>query len=317
MARNDIHAPSRIIPEDYEFVAYDYYGPDAGFMNLSGERQAFRAHMARTGGKFSGHDHAGSCHVCGAGAMHVAKFYHKLSNAYIVTGESCASKMHMGNPAAFRRFRDKVKGEHEAIAGKRKAKEILVAAGLAEAWELYEANVAKRKAHAEAYKEWQNAGSDEDSAPSYPQSSRDEDTVLEMIGKLIKYGSLSEKQLNFMGVLLKRIAKAPEIAAARAAELEAAKPVPVVEGRVEVKAKVLSIKQPEDYDQFPSVKMLIQHADGWKLWGRVPAAVVDEIERGDEIEFVARIQVSDKDPKFGFINRPSRARLIKAAAVAA
>src|SRR5674476_177968 len=67
--RTDIHRPSVIIPSDYQFVAFDYYGPDNGFMCIT-EQQAFRAHVAQTGGKFSDHDHGGTCDVCGASALY-------------------------------------------------------------------------------------------------------------------------------------------------------------------------------------------------------------------------------------------------------
>ena len=318
MARKDIHRPSALNPEDYEFVAHDYYGPDNMGMSLSGERAAFREHMARTGGKFSGHDHGGSCHVCGAGAMYVAKFWHKPSNAYIVTGEDCAAKMHMGDPAAFRRFRDKVGVQREAIAGKRKAEKILIEAGLGKAWELLEASVAKRKAHAEAYKEWQNAGGgDEDSMPKYPEYSRDEDTALDIVSRLIKYGNISDKAVSFLGQLLERIEQAPEIAAEKAAakalEMANAKPVPVVEGRVLVKGEVLTVKEQEGFYGI-QIKMLVKAEDGFKLWGTVPSALIGEVEKGSMIEFNAKIQRSDDDEYFGFFSRPSKAKVIKALA---
>jgi hypothetical protein len=316
---------------DYDFIKFDYLPNDGDALGqamfLAEERARFRAHMEKTGARYGENHSAGNCYICGARNIYSATFWHRPSNQYIQCGLECADNLECGDAAAFKK---KVKIGLEAQAGKRKAKAVLEAAGLANAWEVYLSDVQNRADYAEACKVWRDAnpepvlisddsgyGCEEVGAPKFKQPSRDEYTVLDMIQKLIKYGSLSEKQLNFMGSLMKRIAKAPEIAAARAAELEAAKPVPVVEGRIAVKAKVLSIKQPEEYDQFPSVKMLIQHADGWKLFGRVPAAVVNEIERGDEIEFMARIQVSDKDPKFGFINRPSKARLIKAVAVAA
>jgi hypothetical protein len=293
MARKDIHRPSAINPEDYFFVAHDYYGPDNMAMSLSGERAAFRDHMARTGGKFSGHDHGGSCHVCGAGAMYVAKFWHKPSNSYIVTGEDCAAKMHMGDPAAFRKFRDNVGVQKEAIAGKRKAKEILEAAGLAKAWELYEA---RGKAN---------------------DLSRDELTALDIVSRLVKWGNISDKAAAFLATLLDRIERAPEIAAEKAAakalELANAKPVPMVEGRVKVTGEVLSLKEQEGFYGI-QLKMLVKAEAGFKLWGTCPSAIRDEVERGSVVEFSAAVQKSDDDEYFGFFSRPSKAKVIKALA---
>ena len=254
--------------------------------------------MARTGGKFSGHDHGGSCHVCGAGAMYVAKFWHKPSNSYIVTGEDCAAKMHMGDPAAFRKFRDKVAGQKEAIAGKKKAAKILAEAGLSKAWELYEA---RGKAN---------------------DLSRDESVALDIVGRLVKWGDISDKAAGFIGRLLEEeIERAPEIEAAKAAAkaLEAAnaKPVPVVEGRVLVKGEVLAVKLQEGF-YGSQYKMLVKAEaanGGWfKLWGSVPASIIDGLDKGQVVEFAAKIQPSDDDKSFGFFSRPSKAKVIKALA---
>ena len=86
MNRTDVHRPSAINPEEYDFVSFHDHRPDARAVNLV-EREAFRAHMALTGGKFSGHDHGGVCHICGnANAMSVARFHHRRSNTYIEVG---------------------------------------------------------------------------------------------------------------------------------------------------------------------------------------------------------------------------------------
>lgn len=314
MARKDIHRPSALNPNDYEFVAYDYYGPNNDDMNLSGERETFHAHMTRTGGKFSTHDHRGTCHVCGAGALSVAKFWHEPTNTYIVTGEDCAAKMEMGDPAAFRRFRDKVAGERAAFAGKNKAKGILEGLELSKAWELYETDIANRKEFAKVYKEWKDAEGDEDTAPKYPELSRDEDVVFSIVARIVKYGNApSEKAIAFLKLLLDRIERAPEIAAEKAAakalEMANAKPVPVIEGRVLVKGEVLTVKTTEGLYGFET-KMLIKSPDGFKLWGSVPSAIIDTVEKGSVVEFNAVIEPSKDDEYFGFFRRPSKAKVI-------
>ena len=61
------------------------------------------------------------------------------------------------------------------------------------------------------------------------------------------------------------------------------------------------------------LKMLVK-ADGYKLWGSVPSAIADEVERGSVVEFAAKIQPSDDDKSFGFFSRPSKAKVYKALA---
>jgi hypothetical protein len=311
---------------DYDFIKFDYLPNGGGALGqamfLAEERARFRAHMEKTGARYGENHSAGNCYICGARNIYSATFWHRPSNQYIQCGLECADNLECGDAAAFKK---KVKIGLEAQAGKRKAKAVLEAAGLANAWEVYLSDVQNRADYAEACKVWRDAnpepvlisddsgyGCEEVGAPKFKQPSRDEYTVLDMIQKLIKYGSLSEKQLNFMGSLTKRIAKAPEIAAARQAELDAALPIPEFKGRVAVKGKVLTVKEPDEWSRFGQRKMLVQHADGWKLWSSVPSSVDGDIARGDEIEFSAQITVSDKDPKFGFVSRPTKARLFKA-----
>jgi len=280
--RTDAHRPSAINPLDYQFVAHDYYGSAFGMDEaLKGERNAFRAHMASTGGKFSGHEHGGTCFVCGAAAMYVAKFFHPKSNTYIVTGEDCANKMHMGDARAFRSFRDKVGEVREAAAGKLKAQKTLDAAGLNKAWDIYV------------------AGANTDA----------EMIVRDIVAKLVKYGSISEKQEAFIARLLRQIADAPAIAAQRAAEKEAALPVPVSTDRMLVQGKVLTLKEQESM-YGTQLKMLVAHDHGWKVWGTCPSGLRDVVKVGDRVQFTAAVQVSDKDPKFGFFSRPTKPGIV-------
>jgi hypothetical protein len=288
MTRTDIHRPSAINPADYVFIAYDYYGPHSDGMQF--DRLAFHRHREQTGGTFSSHDHGGSCHVCGATALFVAKFYHAKTNTYVVTGEDCAEKMGMGDPAAFRRFRDSIGSQREALAGKAKAKTTLEAAGHGEAWAVYVS----------------------DRGNGDRQVSWEESTLRDIVGKLVKYGSISDKQMDFIGRLLVKLAQAPVVAAARVAEEEAAAPVPTTDARVAIEGTILTIKQQES--QFGVVtKMLVKHADGWKVWGTVPSAI-SGVDRGARVRFVAGIQRSDRDPKFGFFTRPAKAEVLEEAA---
>lgn len=292
MARTDIHRPSVINPADYDFVAYDYYGPGNDDLGLAAERMAFRAHRERTGGTFSGHEHGGSCHVCGANALYVAKFHHAASNTYIVTGEDCAEKMHMGDARRFRAFRTKVREGLEAIAGKNKAKAVLERAGHGKAWDLYTAENRDGWKYEEA-------------------------TINDIVCKLVRYGSISGKAMNYLGVLLDKLAKRDEVEAAReaarAAERATAVDVPVTSGRVTVSGEVLTLKGVETAFGYVT-KMLVKTDAGYKLWGSKPSGL--EVAKGDKVEFMARIERSKDDSKFGFWSRATKAKVTEAASAA-
>ena len=97
--RSDVHRPSALNPEDYEFVGQEvskFEGIESCEFILR-EREAIRAHMAKTGGNYSGHEHGGNCMVCGSpNAIYTVLFYHQKTNTYVRMGQDCAMKCEMG-----------------------------------------------------------------------------------------------------------------------------------------------------------------------------------------------------------------------------
>lgn len=171
-----------------------------------------------------------------------------------------------------------------------KAEAFLTKVGLTKAWELFKA---------------ETPASGVAVAPTL--------TLKDMVGKLVQYGSVNDKQVNFLRVLVDRVEKADETNARRDAERLAAKPVPVTSGRVAVEGTVLTTK--EVFGPYGNaVKMLVKHDDGWKLWGTKPASL--QVEVGDRVTFEATVEVSKDDDRFGFFSRPNKAAVL-ATAVAA
>ena len=98
---------------------------------------------------------------------------------------------------------------------------------------------------------------------------------------------------------------------ARAVDHENAAPVPDTDERVEVIGEVVGAKW-KSTDFGDTLKIIVRHADGWRVWGSCPKALgQDESEVvGKTVRFVARIQRSNDDAKFGFFNRPTKATLV-------
>jgi hypothetical protein len=222
MARLDIHRPAQIVPSDYEYVASDYLGPGQGDLGLSWEREAFANHMRKTGGRYSSHEHGGSCHICGAFALYIAKFYHAKTNSYIVTGFDCADKMAMGNPLLFRSFKKRVKAgmaqakaEALVIAGKKKAQAQLADMGMSVAWDIYEAGIDQRY---------------------------EENTIRDIVVKLIRYGSISEAQIGLIKKLLAQIEERAVRIAERIAANAASKHFGEIGKRIELDLVVEFVK---------------------------------------------------------------------------
>ena len=193
----------------------------------------------------------------------------------------------MGDASRFRAFRDEVGRAKELIAGKKKAKAILEEAELSGAWDIF---VSARSEQPE----------------SFPVR-----TIRVMVQNLVKWGKFSQKQIDFAARLLNEIQKAPEIAAARQAEKDAAKEAP--EGRKTFRAEVISTKVSES-EWGTQYKMLVKSVEeGWKAWMTIPSSLslfsVGDLQRalvrGDVIEITATLKRSEQDPKFAIGSRPN------------
>lgn len=92
----------------------------------------------------------------------------------------------------------------------------------------------------------------------------------------------------------------------RAEQRESAEDAP--EGRVTITGTVLSVKVKET--NFGSrLVMTVRDDRGFLVWGTVPASL-DEVENGSKVKFVAALTRSDKDAKFAFFKRPTKAEVL-------
>ena len=315
--RQDIHRPSAIIPADYQYVGI-------WTMNIQGlgdaqfilqEREICKAHMTRTGGQVQHYSH-GSCGICGNQlAIYLVLFHHQKTNEYIVAGVNCAQKLDMGcDFHAVELFKRRCADAREQQAGKRKAIALLSDAGLIDAWEVYTAEYPKHAEGCTVKLVPENAqeyiGQEEPATCNCELAARikafdnyEERTIRDIVGKLVKYGNVSDNQKGFISKLLGNIARRPIIEAQRKAEHEAAEPVQ--NGRQEVTGTVLSMKevaaaQFSYYSPETTWKLLIRLDNGSKVWGSRFA----NLEKGDRIRFTATFEQSKDDAKFGFYKRP-------------
>lgn len=296
MKRTDQHRPSVIRPDDYEYVGQECLKIEClgDCLVLQAHRETIRDHMTRTGGKYSHHEHGGNCMVCGStNAIYTVLFHHRPTNTYIRMGTDCAEKMELSG-GDYSAFRAAVEDARHAQAGKRKAQAVLADLGLTRAWEIYATQVEYAGCDCEydpdfgpcnCYREWKR------------KQGREEQIIIDLVGKLVTYGEVSEKQTTFLRSLLERIGTRPEREAAEAAAKEAAAPCPT--GRVEIDGTVLALKE-QDSHWGPVTKMLVQAATGFKVWG----TRVGNAEKGQRITFRATVKPSQDDAKFGFFSRP-------------
>jgi hypothetical protein len=168
--------------------------------------------------------------------------------------------------------------EHKQfVAGRAKALAALTTAGIAAAFDIYMAS---------------------DRTDEY-----EERTIRDIISKLVRYGSISDKQVEFLRKLLGQIATREERARQRAAEEAAALPIPaeLVGNRSTITGLVLATRKVET--NFGIVtKMLLKTDAGWKCWGSNTYGLV----RGDRVQLDARLERSRDNDKFGFFSRPTQ-----------
>lgn len=307
MKRTDIHRPSAINPQDYQYVAEEYMKvADLGSaLCLKAQRDIIDEHRANHPGvKYSGHEHGGNCMVCGSvNAIYTSLFYHPGTNTYVRMGHDCADKCYMGGAFQRNSFRRAVESAREHVAGKNKARLLLADKGLSKAWELYEMPYESLPLNPNAPRKiWTGEG---EAVVNGFHNYKEEITVRDIVGNFVRYGSISEKAEGYIVTLLKRIEERPEREAKIAAEKAAAADCP--KGKVVIEGEILSTRV-DDTPYGSVVKMLVKHASGFKVWGTMPGSL--SADKGDMVKFSATVEPSPTDPKFGFFKRPTKASVV-------
>ncbi len=321
--RTDPHRPSVLRAADYEYVGVECARLDsaADVYHAAEDRARIRAHMARTGGTYSTHDHGGTCHVCGASAIYTVLWYHRPTGVYVRTGEDCADSISRAwDRSALSALRQRVADARDAAAGRRKAAALLADWGVSDVLRIAEEHPARRQAW-EAEREAHRAAIAGGAiAPPPPPAAwrgrqlQDEATVLDLYRRLVRYGSLTDRQRQYLTTLLERIRTAPARAARWEAEREAAEPCPT--GRVEIAGRILKYElRATDWGVRPV--WTVRDDRGWIVWGTRPATLLDangesyyeQPRAGDRVRYTATVEPSDRDPKFGFARRPTAAEI--------
>ena len=140
------------------------------------------------------------------------------------------------------------------------------------------------------------------------------DFIASMRDVLHEWGRLTENQ---EAAVRKVMAREEKREAERTAEWEAAADCP--EGRVEVTGVIISTDI-RDTSFGMQWKMLVRDDSGFKVWGSIPSKLHEPAEedgqfvtgqelKGKRVSFTAAITPSEDDQKFGFLKRPTKAKL--------
>lgn len=286
--RTDIHAPSTFDPAKYQYQFPIYVGPRGGHYGVPimsdyeiEQRKLISAHSAH--GNFA---NKGTCDHCGASFYYGDVFRHVDTQEMVVVGHICADKSFSYDSRREYEY-NKLKSQIAAFRERAKMKTAVESffashPGLREALEF------------------------------------DHEISRDMLKKLIKWGSLSDKQVAFA-------LRIPQIEAEKKARLEqqaaekAAAPDWQVNGeRLRVEGEILGGKWVPGYawGSPDSLKVIVKLADGRKCYGSMPIAIINKFPndtlnalKGKTFSFEAQFEVSKDDKKFAFFKRPTKSEV--------
>lgn len=278
--RTDIHSPKNFDPTRYTFVGHIYLGSEpAILMALRDDSRTRDAWVALNTSTYKGNwEDKRTCDHCGTSFMYGAVFRHENGEA-IVVGHQCANNAFGYDSRRdydLRRFMRRVDQAKHQAAMEIQAQNFIIINHLADDLE----------------------------TSHY--------IINDLKGYLLKYGSLSDKQV----ALVRKIAAEQR---GRMADMEAEKATraPVICGKIRVCGKVLSTKT-VDHGFGYTLKMLVKDDRGFVVWGAVPAALRDALDgrptwelKGWTVCFTAVVERSKDDETFGFFKRPRKVEIKK------
>lgn len=271
--RTDIHRPSFLDPAEYTEIGYFDLHHEDGFCWISPEYRNLDAQ------EFNGNfTNKGRCDHCGAGPLRYGViFLHVPSNTIVNVGERCAGVLGLSSKT------EKARRDEHAAAQKRIALETWLAADPKNT-ETYEFLTGQIDAGRFGFNGF----------------------YFDLLHKLNRYGSLSEKQVD---AALRGRDRDAEFEARKVAEKPAS---PLVEGRYEITGEIVSTKSQES-DYGWTWKMLVKMEDGNKVWGTIPESLfcLDVANaKGERVTFTATVERSRDDENFGFFKRPTKATVV-------
>jgi hypothetical protein len=272
--RTDVHRPAALVTEDYEYVlSYDAHPEE-------GDRRQLIEYIERTGETFGENHSAGGCFHCGQNIRYVAVLRHAPTGDLIKVGEQCLDNRFDLASADFHQLRK--------AAELNRARRRLV--NIRAEW--FAVDQDRQVAF-----EWARYMVETENDYGYDGMRHS------FVHSINRYGTTSDK---FVRAIMRDMARTERRATERAAEQAEAQPV--VEGKITVEGKVLTIKW-QDSDYGGSLKMLVADDRGFKVWGTVPRSI-DSVERGDHVRFNATVEASRDDETFGFYKRPTKAEVL-------
>lgn len=297
MTRTDIHSPTNLVTEDYDYVGYFDAHPEDG-ETVWIDHSAAELEEADTPWTYTGH-----CGHCGQSIRYGAFLRHNPTNRILRVGERCLGNRFDRSSQDFHRMRKNASESRKQQRIKRAR----------EAWFAVDADREIAFTFATEQVQAGNHGY---------QGMRHS-----FVHKINRYGSTSDKFVKAMMRDMVRTERRAEEQAARDAEKAEQPPVP--EGRYEIVGQIIKTAW-QDNDFGGRLVMTVKDDRGFLVWGSVPASLDDdlhdllvELDAEDfvhmvksheiRVSFTAAVERGDRDHTFGFYKRPSKAQILATA----
>ena len=220
-------------------------------------------------GYFDGH-----CQHCGQSIRYCCIFRNTQNGELIVVGETCAE-----NRMELTLVQFEIKREKTRVL-----------------------QIKSRREHSEKVAEWYSEDSSRVELIDFIKAEElGDDFCNSLLHYFNKEGRLTDGQEE---AIIKHRERAEKYAQQKADDDANAVDVPEGKG-VQVVGTILTVKYQESH-YGNTLKMLVRSDEGYKVWGTVPSAIY-EIEKDDRVQFIANLEQSDRDSKFGFFKRPRKA----------
>lgn len=269
--RTDIHRPSaaEFDPANYEFVGCFDLHPEEG--DQKARRETVNRYVS-DGYRFFASD---GCGHCGARIRYAALLLHPSTKEMLYIGETCLDNRFTLSASEFQHLRETARLNRERATRSERALAFRAENPIVDELLAYELEV--------------------EALPNF---------LFSLITQFEKNGFLSEKQVAAIRPAIEK----DRVAIARAKVEEVRKEslisqgVSAPEGRATHIVSLVATKLVES-DFGSSLKMLVEHASGWKAWLSMPAGL--EAEIGDSFAITATFTRSADDALFAFGKRPT------------
>lgn len=270
--RKDVHRPTALVTEDYEYVFAEVNHIDGmpGWVLRCGDYGMELARWVAATDKLDRGTH--QCHHCGAHINYFAILKHTPTGDAIVVGETCLDGRFELASDDFHRLRKAAELDRKKMRIKK----------------LRAAFITANPDLAFMDDQEQKTGND---------------FIDDVARRFRRYGELSEKQIAAVRRAVVRDAKWRE----RAAKEPQPVRIPQTGKHTVIAGTVISVRWDEDdYWGGSKLKALVgcPHDGGlFKIWTTVPSKVAD-VDKGDRLSLRGNVERSEDDESFGFMKRP-------------